>query len=75
MTGSPPNSRGLIGRVTSVSGARANLSLTAMTAASDDDQPTVGKFVGIVSGRALIVGLISEVNEEVDGKSGWPYEP
>jgi len=70
MTGSTPNPRGLIGRVTSVSGAQANLSLTAISAASDDDQPTVGKFVGIVSGRALIVGLISEVNEEPDTTPG-----
>ena len=41
--------------------------MAVTVAANDDDQPTVGKFVGIVSGRALIVGLISEVNEEVDG--------
>ncbi|MGH6675604.1 MAG: ATP-binding protein, partial [Xanthobacteraceae bacterium] len=44
-------------------GARANLSLGEISA-TDDDWATVGKFVGIISGRALIIGLISDVNED-----------
>jgi len=55
----------VLGRVTSVSGAQVNLSLGDIGAASDNDWATVGKFVGIISGRALIVGLISDVNEDL----------
>src|SRR5580692_4189450 len=63
-TASAPTSHALIGRVTSVSGAQANLRLAGIATASDADQPTVGKFVGIVCGRAVIVGLITEVHED-----------
>jgi uncharacterized protein len=68
-TASAPTSHALIGRVTSVSGAQANLRLAGIAAASDADQPTVGKFVGIVSGRAVIVGLITEVHEDSNAAS------
>ena len=63
-TASAPATHALIGRVTSVSGAQAELRLAGISAASDADQPTVGKFVGIVSGRSVIVGLITEVHED-----------
>ena len=63
-TASSPPARGLIGRVVSISGAYADLSLTAAHAGAEDDQATVGKFAGIISGRSVIIGLISEVKEE-----------
>jgi len=53
-----------IGRVTSVSGAEANVTLTQRDSRPDDsEQATVGKFVGILSGRAVIIGLVSEIND------------
>ena len=63
-TASPP-ARALIGHVVSISGAYAQLSLTAPQTGNEDDHPTVGKFAGIiVSGRSVIIGLITEVKEE-----------
>jgi uncharacterized protein len=65
-TNSPaPPARGYIGRVVSISGAKANLSLVGNSQAGDEDHTTVGKFVGIISGRSVIIGLISEVNEDI----------
>ena len=61
---SPPT-RKSIGRVTSVSGAQVNLSLGDLSTAGESDGATVGKFVGIISGRALIIGLISDVHEDL----------
>lgn len=58
-----PAVRRLIGRVNSVSGSQASISLAEIPTDSDDDRATVGKFVGILCGRALIIGLVSEVNE------------
>jgi hypothetical protein len=56
--------RETIGRVTSVAGAQANVCLTRTgPALSDDDRATVGKFVGILSGSAVIIGLVSEIDE------------
>jgi hypothetical protein len=63
-TASSPPARGLVGRVVSISGAYADLSLTAAHAGAEEDQATVGKFAGIISGRSVIIGLISEVKEE-----------
>jgi uncharacterized protein len=60
---SPP-ARPVIGRVISISGAHAELSLTAEQAANEDGNATVGKFAGIiVNPRSVIIGLISEVND------------
>ncbi len=55
--GEPP-----IGRVAAVNGATATIELTARSYGSDN--PTVGKFVGIVTPKALIVGLVTEVGEQ-----------
>jgi DNA helicase HerA-like ATPase len=63
MTDASPPARALIGRVISVSGSQAALTLTGTSSSSDQEFATVGKFVGIVSGRTVIIGLISEVNE------------
>jgi len=51
-----------IGRVAAVNGATATIELTARNYASDN--PTVGKFVGIVTPKALIIGLVTEVGEQ-----------
>jgi len=50
------------GRVVAVTGATVTVELTGRTPGIDS--PTVGKFMGISSARALIVGLITEVGEQ-----------
>jgi DNA helicase HerA-like ATPase len=60
-----PAARRVIGRINSISGAQASLKLSESPTAGDDERATVGKFVGIICGRALIIGLISEVNEDL----------
>ena len=53
-----------VGRVTSVSGAQASVTLNpAPPQSPNGEQATVGKFVGIVSGGAIIIGVVSEINE------------
>ena len=53
-----------IGRVISISGAQATVSLARAALSGDDEHATVGRFLGIVSGPAMIIGLISELNED-----------
>ena len=54
-----------IGRVVGVSGAQASVELDGRSALGEP--ATVGKFVGLACGRSLIIGLITEVGEEVFG--------
>ena len=64
-TAPPPPARAVIGHVISISGAYAQLALTATQTTNEDDNATVGKFAGIIAnGRSVIIGLISEVREE-----------
>ena len=57
-------SRQLLGRVISISGSEAKVGLS-QTARSPDGHAvaTVGKFLGIISGETLIVGVITSVTE------------
>ena len=60
-----PPGRPVIGRVISISGAHAELALTAEPTANEDDNATVGKFAGIIANpRSVIIGLISEVKDQ-----------
>lgn len=53
-----------IGRLTSISGSQAKVTLIESAAqAKQSNHATVGKFVGIVGVGAIVVGVISEVNE------------
>jgi uncharacterized protein len=53
-----------IGRLTSISGSQAKVTLSESLAQSkQSNQATVGKFIGIVGVGAIGVGIISEVNE------------
>jgi DNA helicase HerA-like ATPase len=56
-----------IGRVVVVSGARASIGLKKMARTGDanGERATVGNFLGIRSGRALIIGVITEVSQEI----------
>jgi uncharacterized protein len=51
-----------LGRVISVSGSQATIELSART--QDTERPTVGKFIGLITGPTLIVGMITEIDEQ-----------
>jgi uncharacterized protein len=51
-----------IGRVVGISGSQATVELAAR--ALGDDQPTVGKFMGLKTNQAVIIGLITQIAEE-----------
>src|SRR6476469_3873953 len=51
----------LIGRVAAVCGEQASVELQARTTG---ETATVGKFMGLIAGRVLIIGLITEVAEQ-----------
>ncbi len=58
----------LIGRVVGVSGSHVTVELTARSNGSE--HPTVGKFMGMVTGKALIIGLITEIGEKAAAAPG-----
>jgi DNA helicase HerA-like ATPase len=63
-----------IGRVTSISGGQAKVTLAAPTGVCPSDHHvTVGRFLGIQAGAAVIIGLISAVEE--DGGPSDAAEP
>ncbi|HEX2537267.1 MAG TPA: hypothetical protein VHL13_03195, partial [Pseudolabrys sp.] len=55
-----------IGRVVAVTGSNATAELTARHT-TPADAPTVGKFMGITTPKALIIGLVTEVGEQSFG--------
>jgi DNA helicase HerA-like ATPase len=52
----------LIGRVMAVSASQATIELNARNAGSE--HPTIGKFMGIVAGKAVIIGLVTNIDEQ-----------
>ena len=52
----------LIGRVVAVSGSQATVELNARNAGGE--HPTVGKFMGMVAGKAVIIGLVTDIGEQ-----------
>src|SRR5258706_15735358 len=57
----------VIGRVTSISGGQAKITLGPSTSdRASDHHATVGKFLGIQTGVAVIIGLISAVDQDHD---------
>ncbi len=52
----------VIGRISSVNGSQSIVDLAATTTAGE--KPTVGKFMGLMSTKALIIGLITEIAEQ-----------
>jgi len=62
-TAPPPRAaRENIGRVLAVSGAQVTIGLIP-PAPGSMSRATVGKFLGVVSGTSVIIGLITEVSE------------
>jgi DNA helicase HerA-like ATPase len=51
----------LLGRVVAVTGSQATVELDQR--APSKEKATVGKFLGLMTGRALLVGMITEVGE------------
>lgn len=58
-----------IGRVAAVSGATATVELGAHRFGGEN--PTVGKFMGVTTPKALIIGLVTEVGEEPGAGTGF----
>jgi uncharacterized protein len=55
-----------LGRVISVSGPQATIGfLSSMRRSAHELRPTVGNFVGIVSGRSVLIGVITEVSIDI----------
>src|SRR6266568_4468655 len=52
-----------IGRVAAVNGSQSTIELAARTPGAGET-PTVGKFMGLLSGRAVIIGLVTEIGEQ-----------
>ena len=61
-TGTTSTRPELIGRVVSINGSQASVELVAR--ALRDDTPTVGKFMGLKTSKAVVIGLITEVTEQ-----------
>ena len=57
-----------IGRVSIVGGAQATIELNPRTPVGE--QPTVGKFMGLIGGKGVIIGLITEIGEQAVPGSG-----
>jgi DNA helicase HerA-like ATPase len=58
----PRSGREMIGRVIAVSGSQVTVGLS-VAAPADGGRATVGKFLGIVSGGIVTVGMITEIAE------------
>ena len=58
----PRTGREMIGRVVAVSGSQITVGLS-VTAPADGGRATVGKFLGIISGGIVTVGMITEISE------------
>ena len=52
-----------VGRVTAVTGSKVTIELS--TPAASDSGATVGKFMAVATASGLIVGLITEINEQM----------
>ncbi len=63
----------LLGRVISVGGSEAAIGLTAGSRATDREQATVGRFMGLMCGSSILVGLVTEVAEQSGGSGAQQY--
>jgi uncharacterized protein len=58
----PPAGPEPVGRVAGVNGSQATVELNAR--APSGENSTVGKFMGLTTGKSIIIGLITEVGEQ-----------
>jgi hypothetical protein len=59
-TAATPPQLEMIGRVAHVTGSQATVELNSHVG---NEHPTVGKYMGLVMGKAIIIGMITEVGE------------
>ncbi|HEY1474190.1 MAG TPA: DUF87 domain-containing protein [Pseudolabrys sp.] len=52
----------MIGRVVAVTGSQATVELYARS--TDGSHPTVGKYMGMVAGKAVIIGIVTDIGEQ-----------
>jgi DNA helicase HerA-like ATPase len=70
MSAEPPKklideSRKPLGRVSAINGSQATITIeTGVTTGGDLAEITVGRFLGIINGDAIVIGLITEVTEQ-----------
>ncbi len=61
-----------LGRIISVRGSRASVSLpVAPTRKADDGRATVGRFLGIRTGRSLLIGVITDLAVDEAAAGDW----
>ena len=60
----PSNNREALASVISVSGSQATVGLPAASVDANDGRATVGKFLAIYSGPAVLVGMVTDVSIE-----------
>ena len=66
ITGTAAATAAPLGRILSVNGSEASIGLLSLARpAAADERITVGKFVGIRCGKALLVGVITDVSVQV----------
>jgi len=64
-TGPQPRTvRAPIGRIVAIEGSEATVGLTATSHGAEGDYVTVGKFIGLLSGSCIIVGMVTQIAEE-----------
>ena len=62
-TGAAAPQAELLGRIVSVHGSQASVGIPAMSPAGPEEKRiTVGKFLGVVVGKSMLVGLITDVS-------------
>jgi len=63
LAGNPPPERvSLLGHVVSVRGSQAGVEFPASTPQDPEERrATVGKFLGVISGKSLLIGVVTEV--------------
>ncbi|MFZ0845806.1 MAG: DUF87 domain-containing protein [Pseudolabrys sp.] len=57
-----------VGRIATVTGSQSTVELAARIAGAE--YPTVGKFMGITTGNTVLIGLITEVGEQLFAAAG-----
>jgi len=63
-----PASPEAIGRVAAITGSAATVELTARV--PNGNNATVGKFMAVITPKSLIVGLITEIGEQISAPAG-----
>jgi DNA helicase HerA-like ATPase len=57
-----------VGRVSSISGAQASIALTVARGLTENAQTKIGKFLGIVTGKSVVIGVVTEIAETPPGQ-------